>query len=255
MKKFTFLFLLTFFLFIDRESALTNITIKNETLSPLFDKNTYVYNVFVNSNTQIITINATLEEGEIVTGTGSKSLKNGLNIIELTSYKDGKEANYTLNITRGEIFYDKETSHLKNIIIEGTMLYFEKDKYYYELESDFDRLNINYELDNPMQTVKVFGDVNLTKVENIIKFEVTSENKKNESVYIIKVNKPLKPVQEKVVKSTFFDNSKFTDEDLEYIKYIIISIVLSLIIVLFYFLIVRKNKKYYYIRVKHFFNI
>lgn len=252
MKKYILMIILFFALTI-KLNALENITIKNETLAPLFDKNIYVYNVFVSENTQIITINASKEEDEIVTGTGSKSLKKGLNVIEITSYKNGSEVTYKLNITRGEVVYNKETSHLNSITIEGVDLDFEKDKYYYEIDTDKDRLDINYELDNPLQTVKASGDIILNKEENYIKLEVTSEDKKSETTYIIKANKPKKIIHEKETKSNIFDNHKFTDDELEMIKYIIIGVTIVLIIILFYFVVLRKNKKKYYIRKKYFF--
>ncbi len=252
MKKYT-LMIIVFFVFSFKLNALENITIKNELLAPLFDKNVFVYNVFVSENTQIITINAVKEEDEIITGIGSKSLKKGLNVIEITSYKNGKETTYKLNITRGEAIYNKETSHLDNITIEGIDLNFEKDKYYYEIDTEEDRLNISYELNNPLQTVKVSGDIILNKEENIIKLEVTSEDKKSETIYIIKANKPKKITYERETKNNIFDNHKLSDEELEIVKYTIVVIIIALIIIIFYFVVLKKNKKHYYIRRKYFF--
>lgn len=56
MKK-TFL-LLTFFLFITNVKAINNITINNNQIIPEFNKSVKTYNVFVNDETEIITINA-----------------------------------------------------------------------------------------------------------------------------------------------------------------------------------------------------
>ena len=85
MKK-TFL-LLTFFLFITNVKAINNITINNNQIIPEFNKNIETYNVFVNDEIEIITINAEIEENEEVTNLGSKSLKRGLNTFVITSYK------------------------------------------------------------------------------------------------------------------------------------------------------------------------
>ena len=82
MKKSLSL-LLTFFLFTIKLNAIENISINRETLVPDFSKETRVYNVYVLSSTEIITINATGEENELITGTGSKSLKKGLNVFEI----------------------------------------------------------------------------------------------------------------------------------------------------------------------------
>ena len=55
MKKILFL-LTIFFSFIFNLYALNNISINNNMLIPEFNKNTKVYNVFVPSNIEIITI-------------------------------------------------------------------------------------------------------------------------------------------------------------------------------------------------------
>ena len=52
------LYLLTFF-FYYKINAIENISINRETLVPDFSKETRVYNVYVLSSTEIITINAT----------------------------------------------------------------------------------------------------------------------------------------------------------------------------------------------------
>ena len=80
--------LITFFSFTINSKAITNITINNNTLVPEFNKEMNVYNVFVNPNIEIITINITKEENEIVTGGGSISLKKGLNIIKIHNKKN-----------------------------------------------------------------------------------------------------------------------------------------------------------------------
>ena len=203
MKKSLSL-LLTFFLFTIKLNAIENISINRETLVPDFSKETRVYNVYVLSSTEIITINATGEENELITGTGSKSLKKGLNVFEINSYiNDILTESYTLNITRGEDVFDNETSRLEDLSITGYNIDFKSDNFNYEISLNEDEnLEVIYKVSNPKMNVKV------SETNDLITIKVISENKKNESVYVVKINKEVK-VNAVALKSSFFDKKKF----------------------------------------------
>lgn len=235
MKKI--LIIITFLLYINNCNALENISINNVSLSPVFDKNIKVYNAFVSEDKEIITINVVSEENEIITGSGSISLKKGLNENYIMCYKnDVLIDKYILNIVRGDLEYREDDSFLKNLIIEGYDINFDKNNYYYEI-SDVkeDRINLYYERENPLSVVKVSGDVILKKEENIIKIEVTSENKNNKSTYIIKV---LKKINNVLKESS---EKEYSDFELKVIRIIIISIILTIIIIMTYFTFKRKK--------------
>lgn len=177
MKKSLSL-LLTFFLFTIKLNAIENISINRETLVPDFSKETRVYNVYVLSSTEIITINATGEENELITGTGSKSLKKG----------------------------------------------------------EDENLEVIYKVSNPKMNVKV------SETSDLITIKVISENKKNESVYKVKINKEVK-VNAVALKSSFFDKKKFDNFELKMIRISIISVVFIIMSVLFYLIFVKYKKK------------
>ena len=212
MKKSLSL-LLTFFLFTIKLNAIENISINRETLVPDFSKETRVYNVYVLSSTEIITINATGEENELITGTGSKSLKKGLTVFEINSYiNDILTESYTLNITRGEDVFDNETSRLEDLSITGYNIDFKSDNFNYEISLNEDEnLEVIYKVSNPKMNVKV------SETNDLITIKVISENKKNESVYVVKINKEVK-VNAVALKSSFFDKKKFDNFEIKIIR-------------------------------------
>lgn len=237
MKKSLSL-LLTFFLFTIKLNAIENISINRETLVPDFSKETRVYNVYVLSSTEIITINATGEENELITGTGSKSLKKGLNVFEINSYiNDILTESYTLNITRGEDVFDNETSRLEDLSITGYNIDFKSDNFNYEISLNEDEnLEVIYKVSNPKMNVKV------SETNDLITIKVISENKKNESVYVVKINKEVK-VNAVALKSSFFDKKKFDNFELKIIRISIISVIFIIMSVLFYLIFVKYKKK------------
>lgn len=245
MKKALLTLLLSFFSFIDFSYALNNITINNNKLVPSFEKNTTTYNVFVNSKIEIITINVDAEDGEIITGSGSKSLKKGLNEIEIMVYNsDTLTKKYILNIVRGEIEYDKNDSSLKNIIVENHEINFDTNIHEYEIEANDDetKLNISYETVNPKSKIKLTGGT-LNKEENIVKIEVISENNKNKSEYILKVTKKIE-TKEKNKNTSIFGNKEFSKFELKMIIIALVTTGAIILGILFYFIFIKKRKKY-----------
>lgn len=246
MKKARILLtlLFAFFLFDLKIKAITNITINDYSLIPEFDVNTKIYNVYVSEDTEIIGINVMKSDNEIITGSGSKSLKKGLNIIEIKSYiNDELISEYTLNIIRGELKTDKKSSTLKSLKIKNYSIDFDSDIFEYTinaLEQD-DYINVSYITNNPLATVKLTGDTYLTKKENIIKIEVTSEDKKNKSTYVLNVIKNIKDNEITAIKKSVFDNKKFDEFDLKLIRIGLYTIGVIIFFVLFYLIFIKKR--------------
>lgn len=250
MKK-TFL-LLTFFLFITNVKAINNITINNNQIIPEFNKSVKTYNVFVNDETEIITINAEIEENEEVTNLGSKSLKRGLNTFVITSYINNEiNTSYTLNVTRGSSVFDKETSVLENLEIDGLKLDFKSDVFNYIVKSnDFNNIKVNYLTPNPKMSVKVTYNLNTSKENNLITIKVISENKKNTNTYKINIKKNVKD-NKIVTKTSIFDNKKYDKFELKLIKIGISIFILSIILVFFYIIFLRKKNSNKVLYISH----
>ena len=226
MKK-TFL-LLTFFLFITNVKAINNITINNNQIIPEFNKSVKTYNVFVNDEIEIITINAEIEENEEVTNLGSKSLKRGLNTFVITSYINNEiNTSYTLNVTRGNSVFDKETSVLENLEIDGLKLDFKSDVFNYIVRSnDINNIKVNYLTPNPKMSVKVSYN---------FKINIKKDVKNNKIV----------------TKTSIFDNKKYDKFELKLIKIGISIFILSIILVFFYIIFLRKKNSNKVLYISH----
>lgn len=253
MKKiYIFLtLLLSFFSFTIKPSGITNISINNNSIVPEFNAKTKVYNVFVNSKTEIITINVEKGENELVTGGGSISLKKGLNIIEIISYIDERIIDkYTLNITRGEYTPDKNDATLRTLTVANFNIDFNSNTYSYEIDAGTSkRLDIKYEANNPNSKIKLKGDIDLPNEENIIEITVTSEDKKSSNTYTLKVKKTPEANKGVENKKSIFDKKEFTPFEL---KLIIISLIAACLIILgvLFYIIFIKTKYNYHIKYK-----
>lgn len=246
MKKISVILtlIIAFFSFVNLSHALTNIKINNNKLVPEFDVNTHVYNVFVPTKTEIITINVDTTEGEIVTGSGSRSLKKGLNKIEIISYINEEQvSSYVLNIIRGEFKPSKKDASLEKIEIENHIIDFESDIFTYNIDAleNENKINITYVTSSPTALVKMTGDTNLNKEKNIIKLEVTSEDKKTHHTYKIIVNKKITKTEKNEKRTSIFDGREFSSYELKLIVIGLIILGLIIIGILFYFIFIKKR--------------
>ena len=85
-------------------------------------------------------------------------------------------------------------------------------------------------------------NVKVSETSDLITIKVISENKKNESVYKVKINKEVK-VNAVALKSSFFDKQKFDNFELKIIRISIISVVFIIMSILFYLIFVKYKKK------------
>ena len=226
-------------------SAITDISIKGVTLSPEFNVSTKVYNAFVSVDTEIIGINVTKSAEEVVTGSGSISLKKGINELEIISYIDEKEIDrYVINVTRGNYEYNKKDATLANISIEGIDFNFESGVFDYTLSvpEEKESVSISYLATNPNSKVKLKGNTNLFQKENVITLTVTSEDKKNVNTYTLNIQKMITSKVSKETKTSFFDLKDLDDFDLKLIRIALIFFATITLGTLFFFMFIKKKK-------------
>ncbi len=79
---------------------LSTLTVGDKQLSPKFDKNTTNYSLSLENSERNITVSATAEDKKsTVTGTGTKTLQEGNNKIEITvTAENGSKKTYTINV-------------------------------------------------------------------------------------------------------------------------------------------------------------
>ena len=201
-------------------ATLANLGIKPNDFSG-FKANKTSYSVEVPNTTEKIEIYATKgQSGQKITGTGTKTLKEGANAFNVVvTAEDGKtQKTYTINVTR-KAENDKNNTTEENKIeenvnenqnteeseqplfglselsIAGLQLTpsFQSDVYEYkvELTEDIDKLDITALATSEDETIDITGNENLQEGENIITILVKGEKEEDTVAYQIIVNKVL----------------------------------------------------------------
>lgn len=240
-------------------ATLSNLGIRPNDFSG-FKANTLTYNTEVPYETDKIEIYASKgQSGQTISGTGTKTLKEGQNSFNITvTAEDGKATKtYTINVTRkqqGETEEPEtpteenpeepiEAFGLTDLKIEGLELNpeFQTDihEYKIDLTEDLEKLNITASPTHPDTVVEITGNENLIEGENIITIVVKPEDEadnaseNNIATYQIIVNKTLPKEEEANTEEGKIDK-----------KVILISVgaIIVVIIVIFIIVKLRKNK-------------
>lgn len=217
--------------------ALNNIKINDNNLSPLFDKDIFVYNYFTNEDSIIISV--VKDEGEKVSGYGNFIIYEGENNFIITSEKENKKLLYKINVFKNyAVFKEEDNSLLKTLSISGYDIDFIPEVFSYEIKiSDEEYLDINYDTFCEDVNVKIVGNSNFNKSENLIKINTNINEKESEYViYVLKDNVVSTSGVINDVKREFNDTYK-------YISIVSITLVLSLLCLFIFYLFFLKKKK------------
>ena len=194
MKK-TFICLLavlTFFLF-SEVKALENIIIDDFELSPRFNKDIFIYNVFVNNDTSVININAVPSKNEtIINGNGTFNIDQNFTNFTIEVMNENKNIEkYEINVYKNyKKTSDNSSSKLIKLEIKGYDIEFSPNKLNYNINiEDENYLEISYETENDNSKVILTGNENLKYGNNEILITVYSKDEKNKTIYNINVNK------------------------------------------------------------------
>ncbi|MEG2457378.1 MAG: hypothetical protein RSB41_00550 [Bacilli bacterium] len=218
--------------------AIKNINIVNNSLVPLFDKSTYIYNVYVSEETSEVIIEGTKEnEDEVITGTGKIKIEGNKTVAEISN---GIEK-YYINIFKNyKIENNKSDASLRFLSIKGYNIDFKSDVFDYKIEvKGYDDLEVIYVGGNENSKIVMSGNRNLLDKDNVIVISVKSEDKTNNNVYKIHVNVLSSAFKEEKEKSNF--KKSFSKDD----KIIVFSIVFSfslILIFILYFIMFHKKK-------------
>ena len=220
------LLVVSFFSFVLNASALKNITIDSETLSPPFNKDIKVYNYYTSK--ERIKIMVSKNKEEIVKGYGYFNVKEGLNEFKVTA----DNSIYIIKVFKN---YKDETSNalLKDLSIKGYDINFKEDVFTYEVflkEESY--LDIEYELYNYSDKVNIDGNGNFTKDSNVVLITVSNNETKN--IYKINVKKTVMAFKENDA------NKEFTYKEKEIAKIVIVSISCILVFSIYYVLFIKK---------------
>jgi len=175
---------------------LSALGVTGSVLSPDFSKDVTSYAVTVPFVNAAVTITATPEDSKsIVTGTGSKTLKVGVNTYNIiVTSESGTAKTYKLVITREEENGGPSSANLLDLSIAGVSLATEFNKntilYTASAPSNLEKAVVSVKLENPKATYKVNGDLTLLPDKiNAVEIVVTSEDKKTTKTYTVNIVK------------------------------------------------------------------
>lgn len=167
-----------------------------------FKENTTSYNVTVPNNVKSVNVYAKAKEStSTITGTGKLELEEGKNKASVVvTAKDGTTKTYTINIKRlkdgentsSDITEIDEELGLNNLEIEGLSLEPSFDtnvhQYTVNIQNSIKELKFDTEATKEDAVIKIKGNTNLIKGQNIVTILVSDENEKSVSTYQIYVN-------------------------------------------------------------------
>ena len=211
--------------------ALDKITINNDNLIPIFEKDLKKYNYFTSSDK--ILINVKKSEDEIINGDGLFEVKDGENEFIINSNIDGE---YVINVYKNYQKKELEFGKLKSLKIDGYNIDFNSDKYEYDIViNNENMLNINYELLNDSSYVDVKGNGNFNKETNLIVINVDDIN-----TYKIKVHKTIDVIKNINEEDNEIKEMSYAKKEI--VKLIIITISCIIVFIMFYILFLHKKK-------------
>ena len=180
----------------------SNANLKNLGIKPHdftgFKSSKTSYSVTVPNDTEKISIYAnTSDSNAKVSGTGSKTLKEGKNTfyVKVTAEDNKTTKTYTLNITRNSKDEDKSTdATLKELEIrpkEYDFSGFKANKYDYSatVDNDVEKINIYASSTNSKSTITGDGEKELKVGENKFEIVVTAEDKKTTKTYNLTITR------------------------------------------------------------------
>ena len=184
----------TYVLNVEREknndATLDSITVSEGILTPTFNKNTLNYTVNVDNDVTSIEILATATDSNAtVTGTETKQLNTGDNIVTIkVTSESGSENTYTINVIRAK----SSNNYLSDLKVNGqTVIDFNKEKLEYTLDDvkgDVSSIEVSAITEDTKASVTGTGNKSLSVGDNSIEVIVTAENGTTKT-YTIKVKK------------------------------------------------------------------
>ncbi len=169
---------------------LSDLGVKNNVISPEFDKNTNSYKLTVTDKESSIEIYATPENpSSTVDGTGIKNLDYGLNTFNIVvTSANGNTNTYAIEVTREY----NESVRIKDLIVKEGELTPEFDpdtlEYSINIPNEKQSLSLNVTLEDPNSSYEIIGNENFVLGENKVQIKVTGKSGKT-NTYVLNVNR------------------------------------------------------------------
>ena len=158
-------------------------------LAPVFDPNTFRYNMTVPSDEDEITFIAMKSSSDVkVIGNGTYDLNSGDNEINfVVTAPDGKTKVYTVVVTRGA----SNNNYIESLLVHEGIInpIFDKEtlNYSVDVRGNISKVTLDVILEDDKARYEVIGNENLKKGSNFVTIRVTAENGDVKD-YIVEVN-------------------------------------------------------------------
>lgn len=204
MKKILIVFLFCYCINI---YALEDIEVIGGRLSPLFQKDIYVYNYYTSMDEISIGVDGNISNYE---------LNDGINEINISGY--------IINVFKN--YKESDEIYLIDLNVKGYEINFNKDIFEYDLYiADEESLDISYKISKDNARVDVVGNGNFNKSHNVISVILYAENELEYTINVYKSMNVSKIEKENIIK--------FSDTKKEIVKVLVITIS-SVVIALYY---------------------
>lgn len=173
------------------------LTVEGYKLSPTFNAEKTEYTVTVPTDVSKVNITATKgEKNQTITGTGTRVLSYGPNIVRVTvTAQNGESRTYTVTINREDNRSEDVT--LKSLTVSNTDIAYKKGQTEYEaiVSKSVDSVFITAQTTEPRAQLVGTGTRSLSMGENIFELKVTSKGGTNQTykIKIIRSEQELKP--------------------------------------------------------------
>lgn len=234
MKK---IIVILFLLFIYSDVyALDDIRVNGESLSPLFEKEVFVYNYFTDSDSIVISV--VKDEGEVVSGYGKFDVVDGENVFVIKVENEENILEYKISVFRDYRRYEQvDSSLLESLCVKDYDIGFSSEVFSYDVFiDDEDYLDISYETYSENASVKISGNGGFNDSDNLIEIEVFGNNSSNK--YVIHARKSVEVFKSDKVSV----RHEFSDFDKKVSATGVICVFCFIIFILFYLLFLKKKK-------------
>lgn len=176
------------------DTTLAHLSVSNTDIT--YDKEKTTYEAIVSKSVDNVLIGGrTTDPNATMTGTGKKKLEIGLNTFVLRVISSGgREANYTINITRSDEELDNDivSSKLTSLKVNNYILDLsnEKTTFLYGVSKGISSLSIEPTPESKTAKVEIIGNEKLKAGINRITIKVTETNEETTEYYLLVYKEP-----------------------------------------------------------------
>lgn len=221
------------------DASLKSLTTSSGYFDKTFNSEELEYTLYVDSSVNRLTLNGEVNDEFAYTEDFKEYVLTGDNTlisVNVTA-EDGTVRTYKVNVIK---VYKSSNNNLRDIVIEGYDIEFNKDVLEYEItvSSDTDSLDISALVEDASAWAKIEGNENFTEGENVVTISVYAQNG-DVKTYKLIVNKE----KARTVTTPSSDSDDEVNEDGVNTEKVVIIILIILVVIGLLYLIFKKDEE------------